>query len=81
MIQKFYLVTIQHNRISQSENRTVPKSFNTLNDAIASFHKQMGTDMTNDTLDWAISMIFDNDGIVYKNETWVRQEEAVETEQ
>lgn len=72
---RYYLVTIQYNREKKAENRTAPKSFETLNEAIAAFHKQMGADMSNDTLGWAISMVFDMEGIIYKNETWTRPEE------
>lgn len=41
----------------------------------------MGSDMSNDTLGWAISIVFDNYGGIIRNEMWTRPEEAVETEQ
>lgn len=75
MNMRYYLVTIQYNKDAKAENRTVPKSFGTLDEAVAAFHKQMGADMSNDTLGWAISIVFDNFGIIHKNETWTRPEE------
>lgn len=81
MKTRYYLVTIQYNRNSQAENRTAPKAFDTMDEAVAAFHKQMGSDMSNDTLGWAISIVFDNYGGIIRNEMWTRPEEAVETEQ
>lgn len=57
---RYYLVTVQYNKNAEAENRTVPKAFNTLDDAIAEFHTQMGKDMKNESLGWALSIIFDS---------------------
>lgn len=73
---RYYLVTIQYNREAESENRTVPKAFNTIDEAIAAFHKQMGNDMSNQTLGWAISIVFDNNGEIIKNERWIRMDDV-----
>lgn len=75
MNMRYYLVTIQYNKDAKAENRTAPKGFNTLDEAVAAFHKQMGSDMSNVTLGWAISIVFDTMGSIIKNEMWTRQEE------
>lgn len=75
---RFYLVTIQYNKDAQAENRTAPKGFDTLDDAVCAFHKQMGSDMANATLGWAMSIVFDSNGLIIRNEKWTRPEESVE---
>ena len=74
---RFYLLTVQHNVEKNAENRVVPKAFDTEEEAIASFHSQMGTDMKNATLDWAISMVVNEYGGIVKNERWTREVEEV----
>ena len=68
---RYYLVTIQYNKESQAENRTVPKAFDTMDEAIAEFHVQMGKDMKNATLGWALSIVFDSNGGIVRDEKWV----------
>lgn len=70
---RFYVVTIQHNMVSDAENRSVPKAYDTQNDAIREFHRQMATDMANDTLDWAICRVFNSENEIIKAEKWVRE--------
>lgn len=77
---RYYLVTIQYNKESKAENRTVPKAFDNIDDAIAEFHAQMGRDMKNTTLGWALSIIFDSNGGIVRDEKWVTVE-SVETEE
>lgn len=72
METRYYLVTIQYNKDAEAENRTAPKGYNTLDDAVAAFHKQMGQDMTNATLGWALSIVFDSNGAIMRNEKWTR---------
>lgn len=74
---RYYLVTIQYNKDKGAENRTAPKAFDNVDDAIAAFHKQMGNDMTNDTLAWALSMVFNSEGGIIRNEKWTRPVEEV----
>lgn len=70
---RYYLVTVQFNKEKKEENRTVPKAFNTRDEAIAEFHKQMGNDMKNATLGWALNIIFDSNGGIVKEEKWVEE--------
>lgn len=71
---RYYLVTIQYNKEKEAENRTAPKAFDTLDEAVCAFHKQMGTDMANPTLGWAMSTIINSDGGQYPKytEKWER---------
>lgn len=69
---RFYLMTVQHNKEADAENRIAPKAFNLEEEAIAEFHTQMGKDMKNSTLDWAISVIINEYGGIIKNERWTR---------
>lgn len=70
MSTRYYLVTIQYNVVKDAENRTVPKAFDTVEDAVAEFHAQMGKDMKNADLGWALSMVIDSNGAVIKNEKY-----------
>lgn len=72
---RYYLITIQYNKESKSENRTAPKAFDDVDSALAEFHSQMGKDMKNATLGWAISIVFDSDGGIIRNEKWLSNEE------
>lgn len=69
---RFYLITIQYNRVAQAENRTAPKAYDTLDEAVAEFHVQMGKDMKNDSLGWALNMVINSEGGIHKNEKWTR---------
>lgn len=71
---RFYLVTIQFNKEAQAENRTAPKAFDKVEDAIAEFHTQMGKDMKNATLGWALSIVFDSNGGIIRDEKWIASE-------
>lgn len=74
---RYYLVTIQYNKNAEAENRSVPKAFDNIDDAIAEFHSQMGKDMKNDTLGWALSIIFDSNGGIIRDEKWTRVVEPI----
>lgn len=71
---RYYLLTIQYNKEAQAENRTVPKAFDSLDDAMAEFHTQMGKDMKNKTLGWALSMVINSDGGIHASEKWTSKE-------
>lgn len=78
---RYYLITIQYNKDKDAENRTIPKAYDTKDEAIAAFHKQMGADMTNPTLGWALNMVINSEGGIIKNEKWsVTPEPAPEPE-
>lgn len=70
---RYYLVSIQYNKEAKAENRTVPKAFDSRDEAIAEFHKQMGNDMKNATLGWALSIVFDSNCGIVKEEKWVEE--------
>lgn len=68
---RYYLFTVQFNKEAGAENRTVPKAFNSLNEAIAEFHSQLSKDMKNPTLGWSLAMIINSDGGVHMQEKYV----------
>lgn len=75
---RYYLITIQYNAEAKAENRTVPKAFDSMEEAIAEFHAQMGRDMKNTTLGWALSLIVDSNGGIVRNEKWERAVTVIE---
>ena len=68
---RYYLFTVQYNKDAEAENRSVPKAYDNLNDAMADFHTQMGKDMKNATLGWALSMVIDSNGGIHASEKYV----------
>lgn len=74
---RFYVVAIQYNRIAEAENRTAPKAYNTKDEAIAEWHRQLATDMKNDSLGWSLCMVFDVFGNIIAKERWTRPAEEV----
>ncbi len=79
---RYYLTTIQYNKVAEAENRTVPKAFDSLEDAVAEFHAQVGKDMKNETLGWSLNYITNSEGGHYDkyNEKWTREEPQPEPE-
>ncbi len=78
---RFYVLSIQYNRVAGAENRTVPKAYDTKDDAMAEWHRQLSTDMKNETLGWSLCMVVDEFGntISPKSENrWTRTEEVTE---
>ena len=73
---RYYVVSIQHNKEKDAENRSVPKAFDTELQARQAFHAQLGDDMSNTALDWSVCMIFTDIGSVIASERW----EAPESE-
>lgn len=57
---RYYLFTVQHNAETDSENRSVPKAFDTRTEAIKEYHSQISKDMGNAKLDWSINMIINS---------------------
>ena len=67
---RYYVVSAQHNKEKDAENRSVPKAFDTELQARQAFHAQLGSDMSNATLDWSVCMIFTDIGSVIASERW-----------
>lgn len=53
--------------------------YDTLNGAVADFHKKLGTAMSSDLYTSSLIMAVNSEGGIYKNETWTRPSETVET--
>ena len=77
---RYYVLSIQFNKDAQTENRTVPKAYDSRNDAVKEFHKQLSTDMGNLTLGWSICMVINSAMGVEMQEKYVADvvEETVE---
>lgn len=67
---RYYVVSVQHNKEKDAENRSIPKAFDTELQARQAFHAQLGSDMSNTTLDWSVCMIFTDIGSVIASERW-----------
>ena len=67
---RYYVVSVQHNKDKDTENRSVPKAFDTELQARQAFHAQLGSDMGNAVLDWSVCMIFTDIGSVIASERW-----------
>ena len=67
---RYYVVSVQHNKEKDSENRSVPKAFDTELQARQAFHAQLGSDMGNAVLDWSVCMVFTELGSVIASERW-----------
>ena len=74
---RYYVVSIQHNKEKDAENRSVPMAFDTELKARQAFHEQLGSDMSNTTLDWSACMIFTDIGSVIASERWEAPEPVV----
>lgn len=74
---RYYVVSVQHNKEKDSENRSVPKAFDTELQARQAFHAQLGSDMGNAVLDWSVCMIFTDIGSVIASERWEAPEPVV----
>ena len=59
-----------HNKEKDAENRSVPKALDTELQARQAFHEQLGSDMSNTTLDWSVCMIFTDIGSIIASERW-----------
>ena len=75
---RFYVLSIQYNKEKNAENRTAPKGFDTLDEAVKEFHRQMANDMGNTTLGWSLCMVVNSDGNVHKMEKWEKKKETPE---
>ena len=74
---RYYVVSIQHNKEKDAENRSVPKAFDTELRARQAFHAQLGIDMGNEVLDWSVCMIFTDIGSVIASERWEAPEQGI----
>ena len=74
---RYYVVSVQHNKEKDAENRSVPKAFDTELQARQAFHAQLGDDMSNTTLDWSVCMIFTDIGSVIASERWEAPEQGI----
>ena len=75
---RYYVVSVQHNKEKDTENRSVPKAFDTELQARQAFHAQLGSDMGNAVLDWSVCMIFTEIGSVIASERWEAPEPTPE---
>ena len=75
---RYYVVSVQHNKEKDAENRSVPRAFDTELQARQAFHAQLGSDMGNAVLDWSVCMIFTDIGSVIASERWEAPEPTPE---
>lgn len=70
---RYYVTSIQFNKEKQSENRSVPFAFDSLNEAKQKFHEILGSDMKNATLSWSVVVLFDDLGNMIMSERWTEE--------
>lgn len=75
---RYYLLTVQHNKAADAENRSVPRAFDDRHSAVAAYHAQIASDMNNTTLDWSINMLINSSMGVEMSEKWTAEEPAAE---
>lgn len=78
---RYYVFAVQYNKDKDAENRTIPKAYDKLNDAVREFHAQLSKDMGNETLGWSLCMVINSEGGVHRTEKWKREEEPVVEEE
>lgn len=76
---KYYLTTIQYNKVAKAENRTIPKVYTSLDDAEADFYEQVGKDMKNNSLGGSLNYVTNSEGGTYEslNKKWGFMEEPI----
>lgn len=57
---RYYVMTVEFSKVSQAENRSQPKAFDSLNEAKASLYRTMSDDIRNENIAWAVGYIMDN---------------------
>lgn len=78
---RYYVIAVQHNKLADAENRSVPKAYNDLISAKQEAYRQLSVDMGNQTLDWGVVSILTSDGyLVQPSEKWERPVEPIESE-
>lgn len=78
MGMRYYVFAVQYNKEAQAENRTVPKAYDSRNDAIKEFHRQLSQDYGNATLGWSICMVINSAMGVECEEKYIAEETPVE---
>lgn len=67
---RYYVFSVQHNWQADAENRVAPKAYDSKNDAMAEFHRQLAQDINNTTVDWSLAMIINSDGGIEDSEKY-----------
>ncbi len=74
---RYYVLSVQYNKDAGAENRTVPKAYDTKNEAVAEFHRVLAADMKNATLGWSICMVINDAMGIEKNEKYIADKDKV----
>lgn len=69
---RFYVMSVEYSIPSKAENRTQPRAYDSLNEAMARLHEVMRNDMTNETIAWAVCYILDNFGNTIRHEEYIK---------
>ena len=66
---KFYLDSVQYNKVEKAENRSQTKMFPTKPEVEAEFYSQVGKDMKNASLGGSVTIVYDSEGHKYDDLT------------
>ena len=69
---RYYVMSVEYSIPAQAENRTQPRAYDSLNEAVARLHEVMRNDMINSDLAWAVCYILDNFGNTLRHEEYVK---------
>lgn len=69
---RYYVMSVEFSISVQAENRTQPRAYDSLNDAVARLHEVMKDDMRNANVGWAVCYIMDNFGNTLRHEEYIK---------
>ncbi len=69
---RYYVMSVEYSISAQAENRSQPRGYDSLNDAIARWHEVMRDDMRNENIAWAVCYILDNFGMMIRHDEYVK---------
>lgn len=72
--RRFYVTSIEFNKQAQAENRTVPFSFASIDEAKKKFYTILGQDIGNASLSWCNVILWDDRGDMLLHEYWHENE-------
>lgn len=77
---RYYVTSVEYNKVAKAENRTVPFSFATIDEARKKFAAILSQDILNPTLSWCNIVMWDSYGNTIMHDFWHEKEQEKEQE-
>lgn len=77
MTKRYYVTSVEFNKVAQAENRSVPSAFDSLDKAKAKFYTTLANNINNNTISDAVVIMFDSNGNKVMSEHWHEEETEV----